>query len=173
MTVSEDILSNLAHVYLLQLRFAEAENLYKANLKSITRSGRSVDAGQLSSLCECMAMAEFCHNRHDEALRSLLRSSHQEPHGNGLRVWYNIAVVREAIATKIASKKGKTVKNIQDAMDELVQAQKIFGFLSSFKSQFFDYKVAAQHADFCKVSLRVLRFHATELKFQTETFFSL
>lgn len=129
-TMNDDINTNLAHVHLLQNRLTEAEHAYQANLKAMTRSSRRIESGHISSLCESVAYAQFKHGRHEDSLRSLLRSMHQEPHVSTLRTLYNIAVVRYALATAIMQKAGKTVKTILNATSELELAQKLFEYLS-------------------------------------------
>jgi len=188
MNVSEDICTNLAHVHLIQGRMAEAEHLYQANIKAVTKTGR-IEDGLISSLCECMAFAQYSHGRHEDSLKSLLRALHQEPTGCGLRAWYNIAVVRASLATTIKDHQKKTVRNIMDAMNELAKAQKLFSHLASFKTvpggkgQMFDLKGAAGHEKFCINSQRTFAEHLAtaeeeerrrreERRFQEETHLS-
>ena len=130
--LNDDISTNLAHIHSLQKRYAEAEHAYQANLKSISKNCRQFETGALNTLCESLAFAQFKHNCHDDSLRSLLRGIHQEPNSNCLRTWYNIAVVRLALATSIMSKKGqKSAMNVMDATNELRLAQNLFNFLAN------------------------------------------
>lgn len=149
---SEDICSNLAHVHLISGRLIDAEHLYQATLKTLHHS-KPEKAGALS---ECLAMAQYKHRRHDEALKTLLRSIHREP--NVLRSWYNVAVVRGDFAIRSMMKKSKGVTEIQDAARELELAHKLYTFLSTTdisqtSKPHYDRNAASQHAAVCEKNL--------------------
>ena len=134
--LSEDICCNLAHVHLAQGRFVDAEMLYQAALKTLPRSSSSSggsaakQSDRVNSAYECMAFAEFRHGRHSDALRSLLRGLHNDP--SCLRGWYNVAIVRSDIASQYKADKGDNkVDEIEDAMENLRLARRMFHFLGS------------------------------------------
>lgn len=157
MPLSEDISNDLAHLNLIQGRITEAEHLYLSNIKSVLQRQRRAPRGFITSTFEAMAMAQYKSGRHEEALRSLLRSLHQEPSASGgLRVWYNVAVVRAAFATSLMNKTGqKSVKSINNARAELSSAQHLFTYLSmqkvssADKSKYFSTSSAGRHAKHC------------------------
>lgn len=130
--LNDDMSTNLAHIHALQLRYVEAEHAYQATFKSITKTGRQVEPGTLSRLCESMAFAQYKHGFHEDSLRSMLRGLHQEPNHMCLKMWYNIAVVRNELATSIMQKRGpKTTTTVNDATNELRQAENIFHYLAA------------------------------------------
>jgi RNA polymerase-associated protein CTR9 len=155
-TTNDDICTNLAHIHLIQDRLTEAEHAYQANLKALIKSNRSIEVGAVNNLCEAMAFAQFKHGRHEDSLRSLLRGIHQEPNmaNNGLRNWYNIAVVRLALATSIMSNKKtqKTATSVLNATSELLLAQNLFKFLANQHSTEAFEKDAAKNEFKCSVS---------------------
>ena len=158
---AEDINNDLAHVNLIQGRITEAEHLYLSTLKTVIQRQRRPQRGFVTSTFEAMAMAQYKSGRHEEALRSLLRSLHQEPSASGaLRVWYNIAVVRAANATSLMNRSGrKSVKSINSARRELSAAQDLFTYLSTQKvssadkSKYFSSSSAARHGKNCDKTL--------------------
>ena len=154
--LNEDVAVNLAHVNQIQSRHSEAESVYLANIKLLSRSTRQVDVGSFASIYEALALSQFKDGHHADALRSLLRGIHQEPSINVMRTWYNVAVVRFALSTSVmASKTGnKTVATVQRVTDELHLARDLFHFLSlqSSKGQGYDSKLAAKNEAECIVS---------------------
>ena len=133
--LNDDMSTNLAHIHALQQRYVEAEHAYQANFKSITKTGRQVEPGTLSTLCESMAFAQYKHNCHEDSLKSMLRGLHQEPNHMCLKTWYNIAVVRNELATSMMLNRGpKSTKVVSDATNELRQAEKIFHYLAAQSS---------------------------------------
>lgn len=161
LSASDDINNDLAHVNLIQGRITEAEHLYLSTLKTVIQRQRRPQRGLVTSTFEAMAMAQYKSGRHEEALRSLLRSLHQEPSASGaLRVWYNIAVVRAANATSLMSRNGrKSVKSINNARRELSAAQDLFTYLSTQKvssadkSKYYSSSSAARHGKNCDKTL--------------------
>jgi hypothetical protein len=114
-----------------------------------------------------MALTQYKGGRHEDSLKSLLRSLHQEPSASGAnRVWYNIAVVRAALATSLMSRGGqKSVKSISNARAELSSAQDLFTYLSTQKasstdkSKYFSATGAARHAKNCDKTIDSFESH--------------
>ena len=67
-SMSEDICTNLAHVFLMQNRSVDAERLYQATIKNFSRSGRSL-SDKPAHLNECVAFVQYKNSRHEEADR--------------------------------------------------------------------------------------------------------
>jgi tetratricopeptide (TPR) repeat protein len=134
MTASEDINNNLANVHLIQGRVAEAEHLYQLNTKNGTKGSRTLKTGSIAYSSEMSACAQFKQKRHEDAVRTLLRGIHNEPvsRNNLLRFWYNIAHVRANKAHALILTKGvKTVRGVQEAIEEFDAARHLFTILAA------------------------------------------
>ena len=133
MGFADDINNNLAHTRLIQGRMAEAEQLYQLNMRMMAKSNRTTETGKVSSMLEATANSQFKQKRYEDAVRTLLRGIHHDPcsRKNLLRFWFNIAVVRqEQASSKMNSKTvKKTVRIVQDAMQEYDLARQLFFFL--------------------------------------------
>jgi tetratricopeptide (TPR) repeat protein len=162
MPLSEDICANLAHVHLAQGRLVDAEHLYQAALKALPKSHSSgggssaKQADKIVAAHECMALAQFRHGRHEDALRSLLRGLHNDP--TCLREWYNVAVVRADYGMSLMKRQDKSADDIDDAVGHLQLAQRLFGFLATVqipqgKGLQYDKKIAAKKEKFCEVNM--------------------
>lgn len=126
--MSEDISTNLAHVYVTQKRTVDAERLYQATYKSLSsRSGEAV-AGRSAYLSECVAFSQLQHGRHEDALRSMQRAVHMSP--SDIKMWFNMAVVAERAANVVVSKRTqKSVIEITEAIQDVNLASKIYLFV--------------------------------------------
>lgn len=158
---SEDISSNLAHVYIAQGRLIDAEHLYQAVLKTLPRSSSSRGGStgkaedKIVTAYECMAFAQFKNVRHLDSLHSLLRGLHRDP--SGLRGWYNVAMVRADLASTATKRKLEKVDDIEDASQQLMLAHKLYGFLSNpnhphaQRGEPYSTKMAARKVVICEV----------------------
>jgi tetratricopeptide (TPR) repeat protein len=158
--LSEDICANLAHVHLAQGRLIDAEHLYQAALKMLPKSNGSGggtstrQADKLVAAHECMALAQFRHGRHDDAVKSLFKGLHSDP--TCLRDWYNVAIVRADLGISVMKRSGKSSADIQDAISNLQVAEQLLGFLASTsltqgRGVQYDKRVAMKKATICKV----------------------
>jgi tetratricopeptide (TPR) repeat protein len=127
---SEDICINLAHVYVLQGRLLDAERLYQATIKNISRIGRSF-SDKPAYLNECVANAQQKHGRMDESASSMWRAIHLNP--TNLRFWYNVAFVRMRHSSDLLARGegGSTAAVLDDSRTGLYLAKKIFKNLCS------------------------------------------
>lgn len=168
MTLSEDISVNLANVHLALNKFVDADHQYQATMKSSVQTSRGSSI-RSSALCEYSAYAQFLGKRNLESVHSLLRAIHLEP--ANLRRWYNLAVVRSAIAQQTMQKKGstssrsggavagqRTAAEIENSSEELRLAHATFEFLSgvtvprdAYAGPLVDRDLAGRHARMCEV----------------------
>ena len=149
----------------MQNRLVDAEKLYEATLKNLSRANRGSKSSYLFS---CMSFAQFKHHRYRDSVKSLLRSIHLNP--SYLRDWYNIGIVSEISATStIASSGGDRVgdrssgkvaqaADILQAKKELLFARDVFHSLGriggSQKQQLnYDKKSALSHEAVCQVRI--------------------
>ena len=96
MPLSQDVNMNLAHIYLMQERYLDAERLYQVTSNSVKAVGSST-GDTTRYLMECASYAQFKQqNRDDDAVYSLLRALHLQP--NNIQNWYNLGVVAESFA---------------------------------------------------------------------------
>jgi tetratricopeptide (TPR) repeat protein len=154
MSVSDEICINLAHVHYAQGRFLDAEHQYQATLRAM-HSDRNIRTDKLAALCEYSAMSQFSNKRHDESIRSLLRAIHYSP--LNLRLYYNVAIVRNDISSLYMQKPRRSVADIEVASEQLNLSQKFFLFLGNTgiavggKDNYYDKEAAQRHARLCEV----------------------
>jgi RNA polymerase-associated protein CTR9 len=126
--MSEDISTNLAHVYITQKRTVDAERLYQATYRSISSTSGEAVAGRSAYLSECVAFSQLQHGRHEDALRSVQRATHMNP--SDIKIWFNMAVVAESAAKIMVTKRTqKSVVEILEAVQDINLAIKIFSFV--------------------------------------------
>lgn len=162
MSVSEDINTNLAHIYLMQNRHLDAERLYQVTHNNISKSCRSGNSDTSPYLMECTAYAQFRQqNRDEDAATSLMRAIHLQPHN--IQYWYNTALVCETYALSSINKQAKVEAEILTATSYLNFAKDIFSYLSGLvldkKKCPFDKKNAKQHEMLCKANVSVFDEH--------------
>jgi tetratricopeptide (TPR) repeat protein len=126
----QDICTNLAHVYLLQKRTVEAERLYQATIRSLSRSGRSA-GDQPAQLNEWVGAIQLRSARFEEASRSVLRALHLNP--ANLRAWYNFAFVGYTQATAVLAKFKSTAAAVEDARAMVQVSKRVFKHLTSLQ----------------------------------------
>lgn len=155
--MSEDICTNLAHVYVLQNRSVDAERLYQATIRSLSRSGRCF-SDKPAALNECVSFVQFKSGRFDEASHSILRAIHMNP--TNLRFWYNAAFVGQGLSNYVLSKHSSTAAAIEDAKSALLVAKKIFKHLGAMQHQTtvkpYDRKFASTNSSHCSLKLQSL-----------------
>jgi hypothetical protein len=137
---------------MMQHRSVEAERLYQATIRSLSRSGRS-SADKPAYLSECVAGIQLKSGRFGEASRSVLRALHLDP--TNLRCWYNSAFVGLAHANAVLAKASSPSAAIEDARMALQVAKKVFECLSMLHhtraAKQFDRKLAADNNEFSSV----------------------
>lgn len=170
----QDICTNLAHVYVLQNRSVEAERLYQATIRTLSRSGRSF-SDKPAALNECVSFVQFKSGRFKEAAHSILRAIHLNP--TNLRFWYNAAFVGQGLGNYVLNRQGSTASAIEDAKLTLQVAKKVFKHLSAMQHQGtvkpYDRKFASTNSSGCSVKLQTLEqmlnsARARELAEETE-----
>jgi hypothetical protein len=131
---------------MMQHRSVEAERLYQATIRSLSRSGRS-SADKPAYLSECVAGIQLKSGRFSEASRSVLRALHLDP--TNLRCWYNSAFVGHTHANAVLAKASSPSAAIEDARMALLVAKKVFKHLSmvhhASAAKQFDRKFAAEN----------------------------
>jgi hypothetical protein len=158
---SEDVCINLAHCHLAQGRLVDAEHLYQATLKSMTKLSH-VKADKMLSLCEVTGLAQFKARRHEDSIRSILRALHYDP--SCFRCWYNSAVVRGDYALSSIKRSQRITSDIESASEELNIAQRVFSFSARMASSQgrglqYDRHAAEKHAQICEVNKSVFVEH--------------
>ncbi len=153
--MSEDICTNLAHVYMLQNRSVDAERLYQATIKNFSRTGRSL-SDKPAHLNECVAFVQLKTGRFEEASRSIFRAIHLNP--ANLRFWYNVAFIGHNQSTKAVSRGASTTASIEDAKMFASLSKKVFKHLAVIQHQnpaikSYDRKFARTNYDACSVSI--------------------
>jgi hypothetical protein len=153
--MSEDICTNLAHVFLMQNRSVDAERLYQATIKNFSRTGRSL-SDKPAHLNECVAFVQYKSGRHDEASRSIFRAIHLNP--TNLRFWYNVAFVGHSQSIKVAAKSSSTAASLDDAKMFAFLSKKVFKHLAMIQHQNpnvkpYDRKFANTNYSACSVIL--------------------
>lgn len=154
-SMSEDICTNLAHVFLVQNRAVDAERLYQATIKNFSRTGRSL-SDKPAHLNECVAFVQFNSGRHDEASRSICRAIHLNP--ANLRFWYNAAFIAHIQSNKVVSRAATaTAATIEDAKMFAFLSKKVFKHLAAIQHQNpalkpYDRKFANANYTACSVS---------------------
>lgn len=153
--LEQDICTNLAHVYMLQHRGAEAERLYQATIRALSKAGRS-SVDKLGYLNEYIASIQVKSGRYQEALRSVLRALHLNP--TNLRCWYNAAFVGHAQA--VAALEGKSSSSagaVEEARSALLVAKKVFKHLAALQfqgsSRPYERKFAAENYASCQTKV--------------------
>eukprot|EP00638_Chattonella_subsalsa_P008943 CAMPEP_0117751552 /NCGR_PEP_ID=MMETSP0947-20121206/11048_1 /TAXON_ID=44440 /ORGANISM="Chattonella subsalsa, Strain CCMP2191" /LENGTH=1322 /DNA_ID=CAMNT_0005569965 /DNA_START=191 /DNA_END=4159 /DNA_ORIENTATION=- len=146
-----DVWVNLAHVYLAQNKHNEAIHLYESCL-------RKFYGGRDWTLCLYLAHAYFDAGRYSECMRTLLKAIRTEP--NNMQLWYNLALTCENFAVNVLQKEQKgehrTLTDVQNAIDNLKGASKLFKWLASIDKLALGYKrlpynteKAGKHGTFC------------------------
>lgn len=130
--MSEDICTNLAHVFLLQNRSVDAERLYQATIKNFSRTGRSL-SDKPAHLNECVAFVQFKTGRFDEAARSNCRAIHLNP--ANLRFWYNAAFIGHNQSTRVVGRTSSTAAAIEEAKMFAALSKKVFKHLATIQHQ--------------------------------------
>jgi hypothetical protein len=129
---------------MMQHRSVEAERLYQATIRSLSRSGRS-SAEKPAYLSECVGGIQLKSGRFAEASRSVLRALHLDP--NNLRGWYNYAFVGQAHANAVLAKASSASAAIEEGRMAMQVAKKVFKHLSMMSAasaaKLFDRKLAA------------------------------
>ena len=153
---SEDICTNLSHVYVIQNRLVDAERLYQSTIKSLSRTGRSF-ADKYAHLNECVAYTQHKHNRQEDAIKSMFRALHLNP--TNLRFWYNVAFVGENLCGVILQRKNASVKLVEEGKQVLNISKKVFKSLSLLQQQHhqhkpYERKLAGLHSSSCTVGLK-------------------
>lgn len=151
--MSEDICTNLAHVFLMQNRSVDAERLYQATIKNFSRSGRSL-SDKPAHLNECVAFVQYKNNRHEEASRSIFKAIHLNP--TNMRFWYNVALVGHSQSTKVLNRASSTAASIEDAKMYTSLSKKVFKHLAAIQHQNpaikpYDRKLANTNYSSCSV----------------------
>lgn len=159
--MSEDICTNLAHVFLLQNRSVDAERLYQATIKNFSRTGRSL-SDKPAHLNECVAFVQFKSGRYDEASRSICRAIHLNP--ANLRFWYNAAFIGHTHSTKVVGRASSTAASIENAKMFASFSKKVFKHLAMIQHQNpsmkpYDRKFANTNYSACSVSVKATSFH--------------
>lgn len=156
-TLSGDINTNLAHVYLAQNRIVDAERLYQATYKSLSRASSEYASERSVYLTECVALAQFRQNRNDDALRTMLQAIYADP--SDIRLLFNSAIVAESSAGTVVTKRGqRTTMEIGEALGDLALATRVYGYLRAnghaLKSKSgMSMAVVATHLQHCEVCL--------------------
>ena len=108
----------------------EAERLYQATIKSLSKSGRSV-ADRPAYLHECVALVQHKSRRFNDAGRSVLRAMHLNP--TNMRSWYNLALTGLGQGEAILAKGNSSAAVIEDAMLNMLLSKKVFKHLSAIQ----------------------------------------
>ena len=158
--MSEDICTNLAHIYMQQNRSVDAERLYQATIKNFSRSGRSL-SDKPAHLNECVAFVQFKTGRFDEASRSVFRAIHLNP--ANLRFWYNAAFIGHNQSSKAVSRGSSTTAAIEDAKLFAALSKKVFKHLAAIQHQnpaikSYNRKFANSNYTSCSVSIDLFHF---------------
>ena len=156
---ADDVQINLAHIHLLQGRFADAEHLYLATIKALFK--HSTNADKVLALYETMALAQMKSRRFEESLGSLCRAVHLDP--TSLRCWYNNSIVRGNLAISSMSRAHKSSATIQDNKAQLQIAHALFKHFAGLeivgKGLQPDNNVSQERANVCEKNLKVFDEH--------------
>lgn len=152
MSMSEHICTNLAHVYIMQNRLADAERLYQAVDKSLSTTSRW-SSDKSAYLNECVGHALFRQRRFPESTQALLRAMHLNP--SNLRVWYNVANVGKHSCAVLLKAQQVTVDGIKEHQRVVSFSKRIFEYLGAvqFKKKIapYDRTTATSYATACVV----------------------
>lgn len=108
---------NLANVYILEQRFAEAERLYIASFKGLAR-GLSSTSESMFALLELVSYAQFSTARLSDSLKSMLKALHANP--VALSFWQNLVVIANHLSSSmIVTKTEVSVEDVENAQKVL------------------------------------------------------
>ena len=152
---------NLAHIYMVEDRLAEAIQLYSVCLAQCYH-------GQDVELMMYLGRAYYESHKYDDAIRILSKAVHMDQ--THLQCWYNLGYVLEDYAVKTLRDEipgriigERTIKDVEKAIANLKRAEQIFLFLVKFSEDGtnvpYDKEKASEIAVFCSGTLSRAHMH--------------